>query len=260
MKKLLSVHSLTKRFGGLSAVNDISLDIHEGEIVGIFGPNGSGKTTLLNLVAGLLPPTSGRLEWKGVSVEGISTHERAARGIVKTFQNPLLFAELSVRDHLRIASHLRIKRALGWRRVADVFGIGRVMRPVDASLSARTDHVLDICRLQSKGDVEAASLSYGDEKMLGVAMALMCEPQLLLLDEPASGLGQDEVENLDGVLRDLKRSGVALCVIDHKVGFLGRLADRAVAIANGTRLAEGRPEEVLRNPAVIEAYLGASHA
>jgi branched-chain amino acid transport system ATP-binding protein len=257
---LLSMNSLTKRFGGLCAVNEVNFDIEPGEIVAIFGPNGSGKTTLLNLVSGLLPITSGTLLWKGASIGGASPHERSSLGIVKTFQNPLLFGELTVEDHLRIASHLRFKRELGWRRLAELAGAWRRIRQVHEGIDAHLEDVLRMCRLADKRGSQAGSLSYGDEKMLGVAMALMCEPQLLLLDEPASGLGQDEVENLDGVLRDLQRSGVTLCIIDHKVGFLGKLADRALAIANGSALAVGKPQEVLRNPLVVEAYLGAGHA
>jgi ABC-type branched-subunit amino acid transport system ATPase component len=257
---LLSMQSITKRFGGLCAVNEVSFDIARGEIVAIFGPNGSGKTTLLNLISGLLPVTSGTLKWKGESIASASTHRRSSLGIVKTFQNPLLFGELTVQDHLRIASHLRFKRELGWGRLAELFGGGAATRRVHREIDARIEQVLTLCRLSDKRDTQAESLSYGDEKMLGVAMALMCDPELLLLDEPASGLGQDEVENLDGVLRDLQKSGVTLCVIDHKVGFLGQLADRALAIANGSPLASGRPQDVLADPRVVEAYLGAAHA
>lgn len=256
MSPLLSMKSLTKRFGGLCAVNEVSFDINHGEIVAILGPNGSGKTTLLNLVAGLLPITSGTLAWKGRSIGDLSVHRRSAIGIVKTFQNPLLFGELTVEDHLRIATHLRFRRELGWRRVAEIFGSSRAVSRVHRESTGRIERVLELCRLTAKRQTQAESLSYGDEKMLGVAMALMCEPQLLLLDEPASGLGQDEVENLGGVLRDLQRNGVTLCIIDHKVGFLGALADRALAIANGTPLASGKPREVLADPGVIEAYLG----
>jgi branched-chain amino acid transport system ATP-binding protein len=257
---LLSMNALTKRFGGLCAVNEVSFDIQAGEIVGIFGPNGSGKTTLLNLISGLLPITSGVLRWKDGDIGMMSTHHRSSLGIVKTFQNPLLFGELAVQDHLRIASHLRFKRELGLGRVAEILGSSEATRRVHREIDERIERVLELCRLTPKRDVQAESLSYGDEKMLGVAMALMCDPQLLLLDEPASGLGQDEVTNLDAVLRDLQRAGVTLCIIDHKVSFLGNLADRAFAIANGTMLASGKPQEVLSDARVIEAYLGAAHA
>ena len=260
---LLSVRGLTKRFGGLTAVSELSFDIERGQIVGIFGPNGSGKTTLLNLIAGLLEPTAGRLVWHdhdpAREIHHASTHERAAAGIVKTFQNPLLFSELTVHEHLMIASHLRMKRALGLRRVLGLFRRGAPERAFDAATAARVQTVLALCRLEPQREQLAASLSYGAEKMLGVAMSLMCDPQLLLLDEPASGLDQDEVNNLDAVLRDLRAHGTTLCIIDHKVSFLGQIADRAMAINHGCKLAEGTPAEVLKDRSVIEAYLGVGH-
>jgi ABC-type branched-subunit amino acid transport system ATPase component len=250
------VSDLTKRFGGLTAVSDVSFAIAQHEIVGIFGPNGSGKTTLLNLIAGLHRPSGGRLLWKGQALNGKEPHEIAALGVVKTFQNPQLFEVLSVAEHALIAAHLRLKRELGLRRIATL------LRPAqhDAALRRQVERVLALCRLSALADEPAASLSYGNEKMLGVAMALMCEPELLLLDEPATGLGQDEIQNLDAVLRDLKAQGTTLCIIDHKVGFLGRLADRAIAMHHGRKIAEGAPGAVLDDPAVIAAYLGQGHA
>jgi ABC-type branched-subunit amino acid transport system ATPase component len=253
---LLEVRSLTKRFGGLTAVSDMSFALEQGDIVGIFGPNGSGKTTLLNLISGVYLPTSGDLLWQGTRINGSKPHEIAQAGIVKTFQNPQLFGELSVFDNVAIAGHLNLKRGAGWRRVATLLP----RRRNDDDLVAQIDRILRLCRLSEVRDVAAASLSYGGEKMLGVAMALMCEPKVLLLDEPGSGLGHDEIANLDQVLRDLREHGTTLCVIDHRVGFLGKLADRAIVIHHGAKIAEGTPEQVLREAAVIEAYLGRGYA
>ncbi len=250
------VSNLTKRFGGLTAVAGVSFSIARGEIVGVFGPNGSGKTTLLNLIAGIYPPTEGNLVWKDQPLEKRRPHEVAELGIVKTFQNPQLFEELSVIQHVWIAAHLRLKRNLGMGRIATLFTPARH----DRTLRDQVNHVLRLCRLTEVRDEAAASLSYGNEKMLGVAMALMCEPELLLLDEPTTGLGQDEIQNLNGVLRDLREHGTTLCIIDHKVGFLGGLADRAIAMHHGSKIAEGPPAAVLDDAAVIEAYLGRQHA
>ena len=250
---LLEVRGLTKRFGGLTAVADVSFGIARGEIVGVFGPNGSGKTTLLSLIAGVMPPSTGDILWKSNRIQGRPPHEVAAAGLVKTFQNPQLFAELTVLEHLQIAGHLELKRKLGWRRLATL-----VRAESSRALDERAEQVVRLCRLEASRDRLAAEISYGEEKMLGVAMALMCEPELLLLDEPASGLGAGEIENLEAVLRDLKAHGTTLCIIDHKVGFLGRLADRAIGLHHGAKIAEGAPDEVLRNPDVVMAYLGHS--
>ena len=254
---LLEVRHLTKRFGGLTAVSDMSFELDDGDIVGIFGPNGSGKTTLLNLISGVYRPTEGQLVWRGRELTGSRPHEIAEAGIVKTFQNPQLFRELSVFDNVAIAGHLRLKRQIGWHRAATLLPWSGA---AGADLSERIHHVLALCRLTSFRDQPAGSLSYGGEKMLGVAMALMCEPKLLLLDEPGSGLGQEDIRNLDEVLRDLRDHGMTLCVIDHRVGFLGNLADRAIVIHHGAKIAEGPPQEVLRRDVVIEAYLGHRHA
>ena len=254
---LFEAREVTKHFGGLVAVRSLSFGVREGEILGIFGSNGSGKTTTLNLAAGMIAPTRGAFRWKGDDVTGRKPHQIARLGIVKTFQNPQLFPELSVRGHLRIAGHLRnlrLRSAGGWAR--RLFGAGARADDEVRSIAK----VLDWCRLAEVADLPALALSYGAEKMLGVAMALMCEPQLLLLDEPASGLGQVEVSNLDSVLRDLREHGVTLCIIDHQVGFLGGLADRAIALREGVKIAEGDVATVLRDPAVVESYLGSAHA
>ena len=255
---LLEVIDLTKRFGGLTALADVSLSIAAGEIVGIFGPNGSGKTTLLNLIAGILTPSAGRILWKAAEIKGRSPHAIAAAGVVKTFQNPQLFMELSIYDNVAIASHLRLRRLSGLSRVTELLPWPDAYR--HAEVAKAIDRVIALCRLEDVRDRTAASLSYGQEKMLGVAMAMMCEPQLLLLDEPASGLGDDEIRTLEEALRDLRDAGTTLCVIDHKVDFLARIADRAIALQQGSLIAEGAPAKVLRHPRVVEAYLGRQHA
>ena len=178
--------------------------------------------------------------------------------MVKTFQNPQLFMELSIYENIAIASHLRLMRRLGIRRAVELLPWRDASR--QAEIASAIDRVIALCRLKDVRNRPAASLSYGQEKMLGVAMAMMCEPELLLLDEPASGLGEDEIRTLEEALRDLRDSGTTLCVIDHKVDFLGRVADRAIALQQGSVIAEGIPAQVLRHPRVVEAYLGRQHA
>lgn len=254
---LLDIHKLTKRFGGLTAVSSVSFAIERGEIVGIFGPNGSGKTTTLSLIAGIIGPTSGSILWKGRDIANLAAFEVAQLGLVKTFQNPQLFPELTVMQHMRIACHLHVKRALGLKRIRTLFT--GLPSELERALESKIIQMLELCRLANLRDTEAGALSYGGEKMLGVAMGMVCDPELLLLDEPASGLGQEEIINLDAVLRDLKSHGVTLCIIDHKVGFLGRLADRAIALQHGAVIATGKTDEVLADEAVIVAYLGKKH-
>ena len=253
----LEVRGLTKRFVGLIAVADVSFTVEPNEIVGIIGPNGSGKTTLLSMMAGLLSPTSGRVLWKGREIQRLRPDIIAGQGVVKTFQNPQVFAELSVFENVHVASHLRLKRELGLRRALEIVGAAR---DVERRLAERVAEVLALCNLGGAARQFAGNLSYGEEKMLGIAMALMCEPELLLLDEPSTGLGRDEIRNLEAVLDKVHAAGTTLCLVDHKIGFLRGLAHRVIALNYGQKIAEGSPEQVLNVPAVIEAYLGAGHA
>ena len=254
---LLEVRGLIKRFSGLVAVADVSFAIGPGEIVGVIGPNGSGKTTLLSMMAGLLAPTAGSVLWKGREIQRLRTDIIAAHGVVKTFQNPQVFAELSVLENVQVASHLALKRALGLRRGLEILG---AERGAERRLAGRAEEVLGLCNLGQAARQLAGNLSYGEEKMLGLAMALMCDPELLLLDEPASGLGRDEIRNLENVLEKVHAAGTTLCLVDHKIGFLRGFADRVIALNYGQKIAEGTPERVLAEPAVVEAYLGRPRA
>jgi branched-chain amino acid transport system ATP-binding protein len=190
--------------------------------------------------------------WQGRDISGAKPAAIAALGIVKTFQNPQLFAELTVLEHVMIASHLALKGLLGFGRLKTLIS----SKIPDLELRARSARVLKLCRLDAATQKLAATLSYGEEKMLGVAMAMMCEPKLLLLDEPASGLGEEEVANLGMVLQDLLEHGTTLCIIDHKIGFLAKYAHRLIALQNGIKIAEGSPRDVLADQSVITAYLG----
>ena len=184
---MLEIDHVTKRFGGLVAVDDVVFRIAEREIVGIFGPNGSGKTTLMNVIAGVFPATRGEVRWKGRALGGLRTDEVAACGVVKTFQNPQLFRELTVAENVRVAGHLLLKSELGAARVRTILPSAfrtAAARKIDARVAA----VLEMTQLEAQSRELAGSLSYGGEKMLGVAMALMCAPSMLLLDEPGSGL------------------------------------------------------------------------
>jgi len=256
---LLELRAVTKKFDGLTAVSNISFGVDSGEIVGVFGPNGSGKTTLLNLIVGMIVPTEGEIIWKGESIVQRRPFEIAQKGVVKSFQKPQLFSELTVLDHMRIATHLRLKRTLGVERILTLIG-----RKSDETLLDQfapiIAGILQLCRLEEHADRQVASLSYGAEKMVGVAMALACEPNLLLLDEPTSGLSKEETKNLESVLLGLRDSGMTLCVIDHKVGFLSRIASKSIVLHHGALIASGDTAAVLADESVKAAYLGFADA
>ncbi len=234
---LLRVQNLNKRFGGLHAVKNITLDVGRGEIVGILGPNGAGKTTLFNLLTGFIAADEGAVVFSGHSLRGLKPHTIVNLGMARTFQLCRPFVGLSVIENVLVGS-------LG-------------PRVKDADLGRRALHLLEQVGLAAKADTPSELLSYGDLRRLEIARALATDPQLLLLDEPFAGLGSAEIEAISALIRQLHRdSGLTILLIEHKLREFMQLVSRVVALDFGEVIAQGTPEDIVSHPRVIEAYIG----
>lgn len=236
---LLEVKDLTKRFGGLVANKDISLSVEEGEIVAIIGPNGAGKSTLFNGLVGHHEPTSGTVRFKGEPLAGKRPEQVAALGLVRTYQIPRSFGQMTVLENAMVGSLLRHPRLADARREA--------LR------------VLELVGLADRHDVKAAGLNVAGQKRVELARALATEPRMLLLDEVAGGLNPAEAIALAEILRGIHAAGVTLIIVEHVLEVVMRLAQRVLVLNFGQTIAEGPPQDIVRHPAVIEAYLGRKH-
>ncbi len=246
---LLHVESLTKRFGGLAAVNDLTFEVNEGEIRGLIGPNGAGKTTIFNLVSGYYRPTSGRIIYQGEDIAGLRVHEIARRGLVRTFQGTTLFQEMTVLENVLIGQHLHAVA----RPLTMVFGRARSDEDI-----AEADAILEFMGLLDRRDELAQNLSHGHQRSLGVAIALAAKPKLLMLDEPFAGMNPEETRHLMTLLTKVRDQGISLLLVEHDMQAVMGLCDYITAVNFGELLGEGPPEEIRNNKAVIEAYLGAA--
>ncbi len=253
MSGLLEVKGLTKHFGGLAAVKDLSFSVGKGQIAGLIGPNGAGKTTAFNTISGAFAPTRGEVRFNGIDITGRRTSAIVACGLARTFQSTTTFAEESVERNIAYALLSRIRGS------APQVLMGRataLLSPAD--VAAEVERIIGIVDMQAWRHAVAGTLPYGLQKKLGIAIGLATRPLMLLMDEPAAGLNHEECNELTALLRRLRdEQGLTILLVEHHMAIVMEVCERIVVLVHGEKIAEGSPEELRVNPAVIEAYLGA---
>ena len=243
MGSILEVRALSKRFGGLTAVSELDFEVREGEILGVIGPNGAGKSTTFNLIAGAYPASSGEVSFNGEPILGLAPHQIARRGILRTFQHNRPFEGMPVIDNVLVGAHRIFLKSRG----------------EEAARRARAAELIEFVGLGGLAQADVGTLSFGQGRLLEIARALAGEPRLILFDEPAAGLAPAELDRLAEIIRGIAERGIAVLLIEHDMHFLLPLAHRVVVLNFGAKIADGLPDEIRRNPAVMDAYLG-SHA
>ena len=252
---MLEISHVTKRFGGLTAVNDVSSTVAAHQITAIIGPNGAGKTTFFNLISGMHRPTSGTIRLEGLDITRFRADQVAQSGVARTFQSTTLFDMATVLDNLIVGHRLRTRSGL-----LDVIIQSKRLQREEAICREKAAAALDFVGIPHVGDRLAGDITQEERKRVAFALALSTDPKLLLLDEPAGGLNPDETVRLSQLIRKILKSGITVCLIEHKMDMIMQLADKIIVLNYGAKIAEGTPQEIRNNPAVIDAYLGSDHA
>jgi branched-chain amino acid transport system ATP-binding protein len=256
MTPILQIKNITKRYGGLTAVNDVSFDVNAGEILSVIGPNGAGKSTLFKLISSFVPATSGEVLFNGERISSLAPHKVARMGVVRTFQETTIFRSMTVRENIIVSHHLRSKASL-----LGFFLGSKQAKEDEAAFAASADDIVDFLGLQAIRNELASNLPQGHLRALGMAIGLATDPKVILLDEPFAGMNHDETMKMVGLVRRLRdERGVTVLLVEHDMPAVMKISDRIVCINFGQKLAEGTPQEIRENEKVIEAYLGSEDA
>jgi branched-chain amino acid transport system ATP-binding protein len=251
----LSVNGLAVHFGGLVAVDDLTFEVREGEVLSLIGPNGAGKTTAFNAITGYLPPTAGEIRYRGRRLNGLKPNQAAELGVVRTFQKTSVFGGRTVLENILIGLHLRSKQ----RALPIIFGLPWVARE-ERALERDARRILDFVGLAARSGELGSALPYGEQRLLEIAIALAAKPSLLLLDEPVSGMNPSETASFMKKLGEIRGMGITVLLVEHDMKMVMGVSDRVVCLNQGSIIASGTPAEIQRNPEVIRAYLGERYA
>jgi branched-chain amino acid transport system ATP-binding protein len=248
---LLSVREVSKRFGGLQAIDGLSFDVAQGSIKALIGPNGAGKTTLFNLISGAMEPDSGEILFGGAAVQELPPDRIASLGMVRTFQHIRLFPKMTVLENVMVGRHVHSRAGF----LAGMLNLPFTWKE-ERGIQEKSHEILDLLGIAEHARTEASSLAYGQQRVVEIGRALACEPRLLLLDEPAAGLNMRETNDMGGLIGKIRDMGVTVLLVEHDMSLVMKISDEVVVLSYGQKIAEDRPLSIQKNPEVIRVYLG----